>query len=81
MFPLTGAISPLAAHLNGDVASDSGQEITHSTAINQKLQPLYEVFEAQPIRFGGDNGETPDTLEAIIVISRAVPRPTEVNAL
>lgn len=80
MFPLTAPMSPLAAHLNGDVANDGGQRTTHSTAIfDQKLQPLYEVFEAQPVRFGSDNGEAPKTLEAIVVISRAVPRPTKVS--
>lgn len=82
MFPLTAAVSPLANYLNGDEASDPAQEIADTTATyGKKLQPLVEIFEAQPIRLGGDHGDVPEGLDAIIVISRAVPRPTEVCAV
>lgn len=80
MFPVTSAMLPSAAYLNGD-RPDADQKIAESaTMYDHKLQPLYEIFEAQPVYLSGDFGETPESLEAVIVISRAVPRPTEVGA-
>lgn len=75
MFPVTPAMRPSAVYLNGDNA-DADQEAAESAAIHDhKVQPIYEIFGAQPVYIGGDYGGTSDGLEAIIVISRAVPRP------
>lgn len=80
MFPVTSAMLPSAVYLNGDKA-DAAQEVAESAAIHDhKFQPIYDIFEAQPVYLSGDYGEIPDGLEAIIVISRAVPRPIEVGA-
>eukprot|EP00903_Cladosiphon_okamuranus_P013281 g12381.t1 len=77
MFPVTPAMLPSAIYLNGDKA-EADKEAPESAAIHgHKFQPVYEVFEAQPVSLSGDYGEIPDDLEAIIVISRAVPRPTQ----
>lgn len=82
MFPLTAVISPLAIYLNGDKARDPAQENVDKMPFYDKvLQPVVEIFETQPIRLGGDHDDIPEGLDAIIVISRAVPRPTEVCAL
>lgn len=82
MFPLTAAVSPLAVYLNGDEARDSTQGSASTAALYGKvLQPIFSIFEAQSIRLGRDNDGVPDGLDAIIVISRAVPRPTEVGDL
>lgn len=79
MFPLTAAVSPLVHYLNGD--SNFYQEMAPPIAtLGNNLQPLVEVFEAQPIRLDGGDGGAPNNIEAIIVISRAVPRPTKVSA-
>ncbi|CAB1103584.1 unnamed protein product [Ectocarpus sp. CCAP 1310/34] len=76
MFPLTAAVSPLVRYLNGD--NNFNQEMAPPIAtLRNNLQPLVEVFEIQPIRLDGDHGGAPKNIEAIIVISRAVPRPTK----
>lgn len=80
MFPVTSAMLPSAMYLNGDKA-DANQEAADLTAADDhEFQPVYEIFEAQPVYFSTDHGEIPDGLEAIIVISREVPRPTQVGA-
>lgn len=79
MFPLTAAVSPLAIYLNGDEARHSAQGSADTAAIYGKLQPIISIFEVQSIRLGRDNDGVPEGLDAIIVISRAVPRPTEVG--
>lgn len=82
MFPLTAAMSPLAIHLNGDEARDPSREIANTTAMyGEVLQPVVEVFEAQPVPLDEDHRDVAEGLDAIIVISRQVPRPTEVGAL
>ncbi|CAM9566078.1 unnamed protein product [Ectocarpus fasciculatus] len=76
MFPLTAAVSPLVHYLNGD--NNLYQKMAPPIAnLGNNLQPLVEVFEAQPIRLDGGHGGAPKNIEAIILISRAVPRPTK----
>lgn len=80
MFPLTPAVRPLAAYLNGGEAQDlPANEDTIGTD-GRRLQPLVGVFEAQPFRSGGDHGNIPENFQGVIVISRAVPRPYKVCA-
>lgn len=80
MFPMTAAMSPVVEYLNGGGAGGGNIENQHMTYAGEyKLQALVEVFEGQPLRLGRNGVDKPDNLKAFIVISRAVPRPTEVR--
>ncbi|CAM9535247.1 unnamed protein product, partial [Hapterophycus canaliculatus] len=82
MFPLTAAVAPSLSHLLGDGPVVSEEEVTKSTSpFGNKVEPLIEVFEAVPTRSPSDDGRSPQDFNAIIVISRAVPRPKERNEL
>lgn len=79
LFPLTSAMWPIARYLNGGEAQDLLLEdhITIGTD-DATLQPLFELFEAQPFRSGKDHDQGPEPFKGVIVISRAIPRPSEV---
>lgn len=48
---------------------------------SKRLQPIVEVFEAQTSPLGSGGTNFPEKFAAVIVVSRAVPRPSEVSAL
>lgn len=77
MFPMTPTMSPVATYLN-EVGVE-GLVLDDQDKLRGKVQPLFEVFEAQPFRQGGTGGDTLAELRAVIVISGAIPRPTEVS--
>ncbi|CAM9267501.1 unnamed protein product [Laminaria digitata] len=84
LLPLTAAMLPLTTYLQMDHAGGLlvDDQDSVATGIN-KLQPIYQVLEAQPFRLSGQNsgyGDTARDLEAVIVISKAVPRPAEGRA-
>lgn len=79
LFPLTSALWPVARYLNGD----EGQHLLLEDHITigtdgTRLQPLFEVFEAQPFRSGNYHDQGPEHFKGVIVISRAIPRPSQV---
>ncbi|CAM9524026.1 unnamed protein product [Laminaria digitata] len=81
LLPLTAEMLPLTTHLREGKPQrpllDSHISIAKDT---DKLQPIYEILEAQPFRLNGHDGGysgTPQVLKAVVVISKAVPRPTE----
>lgn len=78
MFPLTPAVRPLAKYLSGGEAQDLLEQQNKIATDGDGLQPLVGVFQAQPFRSGGDHGHTPEYFQGVIVISRAVPRPSKV---
>lgn len=79
MFPITAAISRGLAQLDADVADDNAPKDLSLTADGGKLQPIVEIFEAQPLRSDGhEDGVESMRVSAVIVITRAVLRPTQV---
>lgn len=83
LFPLTAATLSVTTYLHEGgpqrVLLDDQDSV--GTGIN-KLPAIYEVLEVQPFRLSGrdgGDGDTPQDLEAVIVISKAIPRPTEVR--
>lgn len=84
IFPITPAVAPVVTYLRENKTQDfSPEDQSVMAAGDIKLQPIIEVFEAQPFRIGtvADGEHVSQDLEAIIVISRAVPRPTEVRTI
>lgn len=82
LFPLTSAMWPIARYLNEDGAQDLLLEdnVTIGTD-DTRLQPIFEVFEAQPFRSGHGHDQGPEYFRGVIVISRAIPRPVQVCVL
>lgn len=79
LFPLTPAMQPISNYLNGDGAL--GMPLEEGIASDSSgLQPLVAIFEAQPFRSRDDQGRIPANFQGIIVISRAVPKPSKVCA-
>ena len=83
LFPLTAAVLSLTTYLQETKPQGLLLEDQDAVAAgSNKRPPIYEVLEAHPFRFsshaGGGRG-TPQELEAVIVISKAIPRPTEVR--
>ena len=83
LLPVTTAMLPLTTYLQENKPLGLLQDAQDflSTGTN-KLQPVRQVLEAQPLRLTGQHGVddgTPHDLEAVIVISKAVPRPNEVR--
>ncbi|CAN0125964.1 unnamed protein product, partial [Scytosiphon promiscuus] len=77
MFPLTSALRPLERYLNGGRARKFSLEENETFSPDErKIEPIVQIFEAQPFRYGGNDGGTAE-FQAVIVISRAVPRPIE----
>lgn len=82
LFPVTPAVAPVVTYLKEDKARGLAVEDQNFTpAGDTKLQPVIEVFEAQPFRIStdGDGEHLSQDFNAVIVISRGVPRPTEVR--
>lgn len=82
LFPLTSAMWPVARYLNGGETQDLMLEdhVTIGTD-GTRLQPLFAVFEAQPFRSGNYHDQRPEHFKGVIVISRAIPRPSKVCSL
>lgn len=79
LFPLTTAMSSEAAYLNeGETEHEWDTHAVIAKDVND-LEPIVEVLEVQPLHVGRDQGRAVRGLKALIVISRAVPRPTEVS--
>lgn len=78
MLPLTSALRPVERYLSGGKSRNLLSEDMEAFATrDSKLEPIIQIFEAQPFRDGDDYDGKAD-LRAVIVISRAVPRPIEV---
>lgn len=78
MLPLTSAMQPIARYLNGPEAQERVEDKEMTASGGDTLQPIVSIFDAQPYRSGSGHEDMPEQFEALIVISRAVPRPTKV---
>ncbi|CAN0450946.1 unnamed protein product [Ectocarpus sp. 12 AP-2014] len=79
MLPLTSAMQPIARYLNGPEARERVEDKEMTPSGGDTLQPIISIFDAQPYRSGSGHEDMPEQFEALIVISRAVPRPTKAN--
>lgn len=78
MLPLTSAMQPITRYLNGAEAQERVEDKEITASGGDTLQPIVSIFETQPYRSGSGHEDMPEQFEALIVISRAVPRPTKV---
>lgn len=90
ILPVTNAMSPEISYLSEDITGytashDHDGDAAVGAAVDgvdgvDKLRPIMEVFEAQPFHSDGkrQKGWTGSGLMVLIVISRDVPRPTQV---
>lgn len=79
-FPSTAATSAVSTFL---VEEDTEVlvPVQQSTGAedSKKLQPIVEVFAARTFPLGSEGNNLPENFAAVIVLSRAVPRPTKVG--
>ncbi len=81
LFPLTPAMRPISKYLSGDGTPGMPLEDQEGIAsASSGLQPLVAIFEAQPFRSRDEQGRIPTNFQGVIVISRAVPKPSTVRA-
>lgn len=76
LFPQSAAFASSFRYLNGDEPDMILKEQELSGRESKRLEPIVEVFEAQPTWI--DREAEPKGMSAVVVISRAIPRPTEV---
>ena len=83
LLPLTSAMLPLTTYLQeGEAGGLLVLDQDSAATISNKLQPVFKVLEVQPFSLSGHNGGdggTSQSLEAVIVISKAVPKPNAVS--
>lgn len=81
MFPRSAALASDLNYLNrdseGDIQYDEHETIQPNS---EQLEPIVTVFETQPGWTMDDSEGFPEDFAALIVISRAIPRPVEVRA-